>query len=840
MSDTDTLKHQAQVIGVEAQVYLNASIKERAAMRARYIRRVKSDAEKNGLDPDEQAVAALSELNPSEGQRLIKTSPGELEDIRKKAEEKEETRKAQYFSDDEEEDDEEEEELPYVKQGELKVYHHGTSVPAGEVDPHKRDGITIGEIEELAKPPVSDLVGDRPPRTLTDLFARWPIAEDPNYFIRVERTKPKRHAGLDVAGYIGDIRGRAVNESDLHRWLGGTEYLLTVYGPDPRGKRDLNDLPIVKPLTEPIKLVVPVLPPNLAAIPAMQDPNANNNAAAPAASPIASGFSLNPFAPMAPPTTNQHDASIHKTNMEFASTMLKLKSAEEEKKEREEKVMNVNMVQLLAETQKVQAETLREAANAREKILDKQLEHERDARRSAEEKIEKLKQAVEERVGKSGMGLDEITKLLTTVGPNREAESQRQAEYYRMQLDTLKTSNEEAMRSLRNQHDAELRRADERLKDAETMYKRMLDDERSKSSDREKNLLAEIDKIRREERDAAQLRIQEIKERFASEMQQAEKSHEREIRSLKESWETKLTVSEKTHEMSFSSLKERLEAAQEEAERAREEAKEAGDPVRVLERARAQAEAMGYEKKDDAPKTAFERLAATAGAGLSQALATINDWGPKMMAARGAAALPPGPQAPQLPPRRGAPPQLQGAPRVVQQQQRNPAAAQQQQQRRRRAASWATETVGPLNRPVVPETPLGFQPDDPVTPPAPPQPVVQEPSPQLVEAAQQQPEAASSMFPQKFRQYFSEEALIGFLMQSEQSINGGIEPEVFSTQFKLQFPNEAKTMVSNFTAEEVIEAVRAIPGSDASPLVRRDGEKWMNRMWADLRKSMSA
>jgi hypothetical protein len=380
-----------------------------------------------------------------------------------------------------------------------------------------------------------------------------------------------------------------------------------------------------------------------------------------------------------------------------------------------------------------------------------------------------------------------------------------------------------------------MRRSDERLKDNESFYKRLLEDERSKYAERERDLRSEIEKIRREERDLAQQRLSEAKERFESEMRQAEKGHEREMRSLREAWDTKMSVAEKTNQMTLSTLQERLRDAQEEADRVREEAKESADPVKVMEKAKAQAEAMGFEKKDDAPKTALDRFMSTAGAGLSQALSTINEWGPQMLAARAAGAAG-APGVPQLPPPMPRP----GLNRALPGRQLRPNQQPQQPQRKpTRAVVWATEHVRPPVQQELPDTPLGFQPVEE------PRPAVEMPAPPAqasapVEAPNQAEAFEFPPLPEKFTAVFSKEVIFGFLLQAEQAINNVIDPEVFADQIFAQFPVEAATLADSFTADDVLETVRGIEGADASPILRRDGMKWIGDLWDAMAKRKAA
>ncbi len=864
MSTQELERNQARFLGIDADEYLAMSLQQRAAARNRHIKKLRKEARELGISEDKHVTQEMfkfpgyrrvdetegeKETVVMSGQVLQRISPESLQAVRDKARLKLENTKTSSFDDDEDEDEDEDEEIvnqlgPSVEyQEDLPVYLPDGRDHISEADPLKRDGVTVGHIKELEKPPVADLVGDRPPRTLADLYTRWPIAENPDYYIRVERTKPKKYGGVDVSGFIGEIRARIVKESDLHRWLGGTEYLLVLYGPDPRGRKDSNDLPIIKPLTEPITLTVPVVPPNVAAIPAVQGESHMSTGQA-AVAP------MNPFAAQ-PQMTNQHDAQIHKTNTEFATNMIKLEKTEQEARAKAEVQLNASVFSMLSETQKQQTEAAREAERERIRVHERALQEERESRKRLEEKMEKMQAELLEARSKPSQDPEGLLKLVTAVGPNREAETQRITETFKQQLETMKTSHDSAMKLALDRHAEDLKRADqrhtedirrqeERYKDLELHYKKVIDEDRRKFDDRERQLRDDLERVRREEREASEQRIRDAKERHEAEVKALERQHTSELRAAKEGWELRLGVSETQHKMQVESLNDKLQDAQEEAERAREEAKEASDPVKVLERAKEQAESLGYSKADDAPKSTTDKFIAVAGAGIGQALATIQDWGPKMLAARNAAAaaqLPPGAQAPQLAPARQAALQQQHQARVAQQQRQQQQVAQQQrQQRRRRGAQWATE-----NSPIAAEhvagtgAPLGFQPEAPPAPPAPQPQMVEEAAAQQIPEQQEDPLAMYN-FPDKILQHFPKDAIVGFLVQAEQHIKMETEADIFGQMFLAQYPDAAKTLIAITDPEEIQKVVEGFPGSEESALVRTDGRKWMESLWNYLRK----
>ena len=94
--------------------------------------------------------------------------------------------------------------------------------------------------------------------------------------------------------------------------------------------------------------------------------------------------------------------------------------------------------------------------------------------------------------------------------------------------------------------------------------------------------------------------------------------------------------------------------------------------------------------------------------------------------------------------------------------------------------------------------------------------------------------------PARFLEHFEKEAMLGFLAQAEQSIANGIDPSVFGEMFYSQFPEQASKLVTAFGHEEVLDVVRTFPGSESSVLVMRDGEKWMESLWNDVRKRVPA
>lgn len=790
------LEAEAKRFGVPLDTYESMSLRERGVVRGTWTRRIKNEAKRLGLSVEWWLSLSDEERADERAKRL--------EEIARRHGG--------------------EQTAPNDTEGgdDFRLYTEDPDVPPGDKDPLRRDGMTIGRITEIEPPP--DVLGnerERNPRTLMDLYHRWPVG-DGEHFIRVERTQPKQWQQVPCAGYLGDIR-EPIAEKKFQQFFGGREYELTLYGPDPRGKLDPNTgLTRIKALTNPIKITVPVLPPNLAVLPAMLT-NKEANQEAQMTQP------WNPFAPAAvggAPTTPA-DAQVHKSNVDLVTNVLKMTQEENRELRKARDQDGVGTSKQLLDWQRDVLEGVRKDAEARERILRDELAETRRAAEKKEEEIEKIRQQVQAATGRTDGTTLELVKALGTSGAEREAQ---RSEYYRQQLDALRASHQDALRTAEERHRQEIARHDERMKELDAYYRRLFDDMKRQSDEREKSLKDEIDRVRRDERDAAEARVRELKERYDERIRDQEKSFERELRSAKENWDTKLTTSVATKEFEIATLRDRLEEAKEDAAEARTKAEESNDPIVVMEKAKKNAEALGYAKTEDAPKTPWERFAATAGAGLGQALQNIDQWLPQAAAAIG------GRGAPQQGAVQGlaTPPQLAAAAAAAR------AAQQPQQPRRPRGVAWAASGQPPVP-PEAPETPIGFQseqqPQQPTPATAAPQ---AQAAPPAQQPQQQQPANGGAQHrvqvENKLGQVFGDDAVMQFLQQLDMAINIGMEPSDFASRFVAGYRDAAVKMISVYKPEDVTAFVKTLPGSDMSAILRRDGTKFLSGLWNEIKK----
>lgn len=820
--DKELLQQQAEFLGLSPEAYFQCSEAERKVAKQRFERKFRTTLKRNNKKLTAEEVNEAVRGKMSEFPQLVFTNSKEIRARRASS-----TEVIQV--------DDEDEEEPFEVQEGVRVYHEGGTKPPKEPK-ERRDGPTLGPIQERERP-TADLVGDRAPRTLNDLYARWPLGDDPHFFLRVERTAPKKFHGVDVAGFIGEIRYK-VTESELQQLLGGREYKLTLYGPDPRGLSDGEGNPLIKALTDPILLTVPVLPPVLNAL-RKEEGTAD--------------MTMNPFAPTAAPPTTPADAQIHRANAGFFADMVKLQREDVRRREDVSQQAATSLMSYMTETTKAQQEQARQEAQRRDgeyqnqiRELKEQLKSEKEAQTTVATQVAQAK----DDANKSFMSFVE------KMGPDKEAEIRRLSDYYNNQLGIVRQTYEDQLRAMRDRHEGDLRRADERLKDSETKYQHLLEQERTQGrtsieqersqwSQREADLRTQMKEQLESERASSSQRIADLKERHEAEVKQLERAHERELRTLKDSSETRTSVSDQTHQITVGQLEAQLQEAKEEVERLRQEVEDAKDLPAQLEKMTHQAELLGYEKKDaNEPKTAMERFAVTAGAGFAQLMQNAGDWVPAMMASR------------QQQPVRGVLPQQ----RQPQQPPQRSAPASQQPQRRTRGAQWAAEGVQ-VRRPRA--EPMGFDPNPqaaptPTSPPLPTQ-AAPEPAPesnqvvttheeqQNTPAVQQQEsspvngqsEQQAIPLPPKFVKTFGAEASLQFLQQAEEAVKSQVNPYAFSTFMVNSFPDGARVLIENFTVGEILEAVRGIPGTEASPLLRRDGKKWVEGLFRSVKKALA-
>jgi hypothetical protein len=136
---------------------------------------------------------------------------------------------------------------------------------------------------------------------------------------------------------------------------------------------------------------------------------------------------------------------------------------------------------------------------------------------------------------------------------------------------------------------------------------------------------------------------------------------------------------------------------------------------------------------------------------------------------------------------------------------------------------------------------MGFQSDTPppaqqqaaAPPPAPLEQAAQQAAPQQPVQQEQPPRQGP---PNPFGAVFDDNAVQGFMANLDGAINIGMTAGDFAQQFFNRYPQQATVLVQKFTPKQVVEYVMAVPGGDMSAIARRDGAKFLDELWAGVKK----
>jgi hypothetical protein len=814
----------------ERRVWFAASPRQRPLIKGRKHKELKAIARANGLNPER-----FLGLTPDERDAAVFEAQTQLAKKRKDVFEKHLAKP-------------ETGELPSPEEP-LKVYTAAADVPATDTNPQRRGGVTVGPIMER----VDDLYGERPPRTLADIYARWPLFGRPGgdeFYLRVERIHPKQFNGIYCAGYIGDICGTVINEDQFGRFFGGREYLVQLYGPDPKGRCDGNGDTRIKALTDPIQVTVAHLNPNLRYLPkkkaqpamSQQQPQAQADPFGPFQAAFAGGGNGVPV--------TMADASIVKTSLDFVRETMDKKPKQEDNTGAPPQ----HMMQYLSKREELQAQQAQREAEARDRLARDQIEQARKETERSLAALEAVKKEMAELKGTQGGSSAQVTEKIIQ---SKDDESRRIHDGYRMEITTLGESHKNHINMMNERHAGELTRAEERIKSLEASHREQLKAERdlrieserhlkSERDDLEKRLRAEIDRIRAEERADAEKRLSDAKVRSDERMADIKNAQERELRTERSNTEVKVSteVAKMTYELNH--VRERLDEKEKQIEELKSELEDKKDPSAVMAQWESEAKKLGFKKGkdgDDEPKTFWQQLGASAGQGIGQSLAGM-DIPALVGALTGAAAA----RAQARP--MGQQRQMPGGQHPAQ----LPATGGQQQRGgvpSGRATRWASAGV-PVAPPQPPMVPAARPVQQQVAPAAPPQPQPVQaapppvdqavpPAPAAPDAGGQPPQQAQNpgLPPHRLVEAFGPEAIMGFLQSVEGAINSAIKPDHFAQLFFTQYKDPAAMLVAQFGPKDAQEFIGAMaerfPDALGSPILTKAGADWLEKMWAHLR-----
>lgn len=673
--------------------------------------------------------------------------------------------------------------------------------------------------EEMTATPIALTDEPQPPRTFDDLMS-FDLGAD--YFVHVVRKEPKALGGVRCDGDQKPIRQR-MSSADFAKLYGGLTYELTLYGPPKRGIKfdPSTGNPIVRPLTKPIRVTMPGVPPNLQmAIGFEEDEDMTT--------PVQAGNGRRLG------TATTADARIHETDLEHAREMDTRR--ERQRRERED------------ERRQAERERRREEASSAEAMASMHsasVQSQADLFRTvSDQQNAMLKAIVTGRPGASSEEQRYLHESIRQVQQSNQDYVNRLNDNHAAALERLHTGHAEEIKRLTEQHRAELTRLQDQVVGERTRSEQIVRDAERQFGDRvreaERRADKEVSDARRDASERIDAARRDASDRLASETARHTDRHEdlklaqeRELKARDAKWEMQLASERSGFDARMAVKDSEIKMMREEMTRLRaENAKPIHERVReITETAEALGMTRGGGGGEDEPQSWQQMLYRLGGSmieNLPQIVASAGDTVAKLRSG-------------------GTPAQQQ---QYVRQQQTAMTAAAVAHPIRNLpfaldgeddfqpglAAPAVGQTILPVEAPMVSPplpAPAAQRPPEaalPITPPvaqapsiAPPAASVPPPAPPAAAApAAPAPPAPVAAPPPTMDPY-----VLQYQEAFEKAMAAGASPEEVAQKLLEQFGGGLIGQVTPLLSPPVIRAVLQRNGRAASPLCRREGQRYL-------------
>lgn len=690
----------------------------------------------------------------------------------------------------------------------------GAAVPPDESNLHRRRAPTM-EVE------VSDMAGDQPvPRNLDDLMSMAPIG-DGQYYISVERKAPRQWSGAQCAGDLRKVT-RYMTTEEFKRTYGGGEYVLVLYGPPKRGGVYDPETRRVRPkaLTPAVRFTVPLheYAPMLFDDLEDEDNEEEEGDVRYGNAPWVSGR------PKSNAEARMFEASLEADERGQARAEQREKDRVERERQLQEEAsrQGLTMAQLLAQQKESELRRI-EAAHQREMEI---------AERRHQENVAMLRTEANKPGETQALG-SALKDILEVMKPNGAGDKQIQ--------ELLKNHAEEIAR-IQTQTQAQLKdvseRADNRIRDAEQRADRAkeeadrradqrIQDIERRAEERMKEAHERSEKRVREVEEAARRVVDDARQQAQARLDDERRNHDRDLAAKNDSHNMRVETLKASYDTRLAAKDEELARLRTESDRYRQEAEAKGDLPAQVQRFAATAEALGYNKDgggdEEKVPTDWKTMLLGLGAELvKQGPAMIQSAGQTVQQLRGQtpqqSATAPYMQQPQQ--QRNLPPRLHARDGSVFQVAQAPAFGTED------GAAFMGEAT--MQRPKYPQ---GFMP----TPQAPAQAAqpVQATVQQPMQPMQQQaPPAPAAAPPQNGQAVQANADQIGqFRALLESALAQGKDPTELANEIKASVgPQMAQAIAQSVTPESVVVSLQQMPDGAQSPLIRREGQKFLREL----------
>jgi hypothetical protein len=734
-----------------------------------------------------------------------------------------------------------------------EIYGAGGAIPPTEIDPMKREKPTMGRV---------DFTEDAPPdlssakvRTLADILARFPVG-DGQYEIQVVRRAPNAWGGFQCKGQQRPIR-EYLTDAQFVELYGGGEYLLTVFGPPPRGGIMDPQTRRMRPkaLTEPVPYAVPLIyPPNPEAC--VFEEHEEDDGQGYYDDGEETEMRFQPQFQQARTGRPNTPADAKVLEVQIGATERAEARVRERERELTEQIQNSHKDVVPLANNAIGA--VQDSAARMQEVLQRQAEAAEaraDREREAAEARRNEQQRPDPSAAMAAKTMDRMVDMLTQRAPEQGAELARLAQQYAAERENMQSAHARELERVQGHANDSVRianeRTDSRVREIE-----------SRCDERIKNAEAAAAREVQMAREASTREKSDIERIFNSRLADEQRNHERELRAKDDSYGSRAEVQKTAFEMRIAQKDDEIRRLSGDAERFRTEAEKNRDlPARMQEFAVA-AEAMGFAKDGGgtAEPASWKELAGQVGLQLVAKLPEIvQSAGEAVRGARpdlsqqaqmqqmqeAAQHTQPRRLIPPLPTRSGQP--FGGGGRMIFNTEDGPG-----------FHDLAPNLEGSYIAPRDPQPPIsepGMAPSglqvqyppmvNPGSPPAyvyPPEP--QQQAQPMWQAAPQQPAApaprpqvqrpAAPVPPASAGEAISAEQIMALAPVVEQAYSGKQPPDVLAAAMVEQLGKPAAAAIASaLSVERVVATV--MQHNPSSALVRRDGQKYLKAVWAAVK-----
>ena len=404
-------------------------------------------------------------------------------------------------------------------------------------------------------------------RNIEDIYAVYPSVGDGETHLRIERTQPKSHRGVSVAGFIADVYERLSMDEFVDRF-GGNAYEIHVIGPAP-GRYPNGQRPI-RTLTT-VDLKVPG-PPVMDGGYAYAEDTMNPVRAG---GPVRAGY---PFAP---------------GQVVPEAVQLRQIDADERARERIEEERRQ-----WAEQSRPPREVLEAASRSARDAID-------IARTSADEKVQILREQNQGLLGTLMRRDEELRELRDRITQAERSASDARQFTETEQIKRLTEQHVTTTSKLQDDHAREMNRvlqdsrdklADESRRHVEERAKFESDSMRERqrlqeeADRRERAMKEQYDLVRQQSKEQYDARIADLERRTVEQIASVRETRDRELESIRTTERASATVTKETSSFRVDHLQARVAEVTGEADRLRREnedlrRKGQKDPVQYLQEA---------------------------------------------------------------------------------------------------------------------------------------------------------------------------------------------------------------------------------------------------------------